>query len=351
MKRFISAVAFLCLGLNLSAQTINNATNAPRCGDALTKQQIEYFSDREEGSEVIWDFSDFRRTGETWTQEFFYDSDSVLTGTDPEMMYRYELDEDSLKLVSCESPLKYVRYDQPQILMTYPFSYDTSISNQFYGTGEYCKRLKIRHRGTLLVEADAKGEIIESEEDTLRNVLRIHSLRISSLSMHALSDTLFADSSYQKQEIEEKYQWYVRGYRYPVYETVSTTYYDDMTQVSCIQNAYHYLSEDRIALEDSVNEEILLEDSIAAAVARDIIHYSVDYFGNTLTLNYDLDEDASINTLICNKMGMLFQRKNEKKAAGTDYQMQFDCSGLRPDDYILYINVNGKVYSEKFKVR
>lgn len=352
MKQRLLLGACLCFSLGLSAQTtISHATNSPRSGDVLVKQQIEYFSDGEEGSDAVWDFSDLRTTGEMFVQEYLCDSDSVLIGTDPEMMYRYGKGKDSLNLVSVESPLKIIRYETPQTLITYPFLYGSNICNPFYGIGAYCKQQTIRHKGTLLVEANAQGSIIEAGGDTLRNALRVHSLRISSLSMHSPSDTLYSDSSYQKQEIEEKDQWYVRGYRYPIYETVSTTYYDDMTQVSCIQNAYHYLPEDQVALGDPVNEDILMEDSIAQAAAMDIIHYTVEYDGNTLTLNYDLDADATISTVICNKMGMLFQRRSERIAAGQDYQMQFNCSGLRPDDYILYINVNGKVYSEKFKVK
>lgn len=334
------------------AQTIDFATNAPRSGDVLTKQQIKFFSDGETGSDVIWDFSGMSSTEERFRQEYLYDSDSVLVSIDPESMSRYNLTEDSLLLVSVESPLKRIVYDVPQVQALYPFNYGDSICHPFSGRGLYCKEQNIRHRGTLLIESDAQGTIIESEEITLENAVRLHTYRISSYCMSVPSDTLFSDSIYQKQEIEERYQWYVRGYRYPVYETISTTYYDNMEQVSNIRNAYHYLTEEQAELVDSVNRSILNEEeTIEGGEMKDIFHYTAKYENNRLELKYDLDEDANLNGLICNKLGMLFVRKSEKVKAGTDYVATFDCSGLRPDDYILYINVNGKVYSEKFKVK
>ena len=59
------------------------------------------------------------------------------------------------------------------------------------------------------------------------------------------------------------------------------------------------------------------------------------------------DEDATIATIVANHMGLLSVYRQWTQEAGQGYSMQIDCSGLRPGIYILYINVNGKVYSEK----
>ena len=88
------------------------------------------------------------------------------------------------------------------------------------------------------MEADAEGKIINCEGDTLNNVIRVHTTRLNSISMHTLSDTLLADTSHIKLEIEERYEWYVKGYRYPMYETTSICFYDNMTPVSYIHKAY-----------------------------------------------------------------------------------------------------------------
>ena len=332
-------------------QTISYATNGPRSGDKYKMEVVPFFSDGERGTDALWDFSSLRGNGESIDIEYFYGKDFVLMSVDTKTIRKYDLTEDTLKLIGYENPLSHVDYTTPIALVSYPFNYGYSITNNYEGEGTYCKTLNIRNRGTYIVEADAEGVLVSHEGDTLKNILKIHMTRVSSLSMHAKTDTLFEDTARMKQEIEETCQWYARGYRYPLYETISTTYYDNMTQVSCIQNAYRYMTEEQSMMKDSVNEEILQRDSLAAIAEKDIIHYSVDMSGSNLTISYDLDEDASINAMVCSKMGVLYMRKSERQPAGTDYQLSFDCTGVRHDDYILYLNVNGKVYSEKFNVK
>ena len=61
----------------------------------------------------------------------------------------------------------------------------------------------------------------------------------------------------------------------------------------------------------------------------------------------DLDQEAPIATIGANHMGFLFLSRQWTQEAGQGYTARLDCTGLRPGVYILYINVNGKVYSEK----
>ncbi len=352
MKRFVLLIVVLMIALHLLGQSIDMTTNAPRCGDSYTLRQLDYFSPGNEGKDVVWDFSELKSTGRKVQKEYFLSTDSVLSCVDGEGLSRYSLMDDILYCLGYDTRLKHMDYTHPMTMMTYPFSYGYSITNPYGGTGDYCKRLILKNGGTLMVEADAEGVIINHEGDTLKNVLRVHTTRLNSVSMHALSDTLMVDTSRMKQEIEEHYAWYVRGYRYPMYETSSICFYDNMTPVSCIQKAYRYLPEelaDNEEFKDSVNSEILMEDSIANKACEYIIHYEVVNNGNTLTVKYSLDADASINALVCNSRGMLYGRKSARNSGGNDYQMDFDITSLPMGEYVLYINVNGKVYNEKFK--
>ena len=79
----------------------------------------------------------------------------------------------------------------------------------------------------------------------------------------------------------------------------------------------------------------------------DIIHYNVDTRGGVVTITYDLDVDASIGTIVATHMGMVYSHREWTQKAGQGYSVQIDCNGLRSGMYILYINVNGKAYSEK----
>ena len=349
MNKTFCLLVGMTMALYTHGQTIGHETNAPRCGDSYTLRQLDYFSPGNEGKDVVWDFSELKSTGRKVQKEYFLSTDSVLSCVDGESLSRYSLTDDTLYCLGYDTRLKHMDYTQPMTMMTYPFSYGYSITNPYGGTGDYCKRLILKNGGTLMVEADAEGVIINQEGDTLKNVLRVHTTRLNSVSMHALSDTLMSDTSRMKQEIEERYAWYVRGYRYPMYETSSICFYDNMTPVYCIQKAKHYCADDMSEMSDSINEEILATDSIANVAEQDIIHYTIKNDGCTLTMDYSLDADASINALVSNSRGMLYGRRSTRQPAGTDYQMDFEIVSLPKGEYVLYVNVNGKVYNEKFR--
>lgn len=352
MKRNVLLMAVSLFVLHSFGQTIDMATNAPRCGDSYVVRQMEYFAQGDEGKNVLWDFSELKSLDKKSRREYFLSRDSILTGVEEECARKYELTGDSLRCLGYDTRLKHMEYSEPMTMMTYPFGYGYNITNTYHGKGDYCKRLLLKNGGTLMVEADAEGSIVYNEGDTLKNVLRVHTTRLNSVSLHAQTDTLMEDTSRMKQEIEEHYAWYVRGYRYPMYETSSITFYDNMTPVSCIQKAYRYLPDELASNEvfkDSVNSEILAADTIAQNACEDIIHYTVVSDGNTLTVKYSLDADASINALVCNSRGMLYGRKSARNPEGEDYQLTFDIMSLPQGEYVLYINVNGKVYNEKFR--
>lgn len=349
-KLLISAIAMFACDLS-QAQTISSAANAPRSGDNYQLKQVQFFPPGDEGENVVWDFSNLDPYDTDINREFFWGQDSMLIRTEQEQLTKYVLKEDSLLCMGYENRLTSMSFSKPMVMMTYPYSYGNSISNPYEGIGDYCKRLILKNGGTLIVEADAKGTIINHEGDSIKNVIRVHTTRLNSVSMHALSDTLLVDDSRMKQEIEDHYAWYVRGYRYPMYETSSISFYDNMQPVSCIQKAYYYDNEGIALVKDEANEKIQKEDILAQNMNVDIIKYEFHKTASSITLDYSLDQNANILALICNSRGILFGRNSTRQAAGTGYQMKFDIAHLPKGEYILYINVNGKIYNEKFFVK
>lgn len=354
--RFLLIAILLCITGTLSAQgVIDYNQNTLRFDDVLDKQEVNYFPAGSSGENVIWDFRDIDFVDD-YHVEYFCDSDSiVLTALEPEIMKKYVTNTDTLIYIGYETALQYMDYEKPIILMTYPFAYGSSISNPFRGEGVYCGTHILQNRGSFSVDADAYGSIYLPEGDTIKNVLRIHTIKGGSVNMNILNDTTVFDPDNLKQEIEERYQWYARGYRYPLFETVSTTNYNNMNPVSNLQKAYCYLPGDQRLLRDSLNEDIAYNDSIQEArriaAEKDIINYDVEVNGSHVTIKYDLTEHASVNSLVCNQMGFVFQRHSVSNDAGSGYQINLDCSGLRQGVYILYLNVNGKIYNEKVNIK
>lgn len=365
-KTFLTIVAF-SLSLNLFSQTIDYETNVPRNGDSMSRQILEYYPEGNEGQTVVWDFSSLSKVSDSDEDvfvEYYIDPDSSrLSVADGNVISRFSVFADSLQITGRETILEWIEYDVPQTIMAYPFEYGNSISGSYDGHGTYSSSLNVSVTGNLRVESDAEGIIITDELDTLYNVLRVHTLRTGSVSMHHVTGAELSDSTHIKQEIEERFEWYVRGFRYPLYETTSVTYYDDMKMVYSTQTASRISPSDMYLLDDPVNDSILAYDaSIRERMLQptnttpslsdeDIIHYTFSMDGGTIYLNYDLDSDAILTCIICNKMGMLAVSRREQVIAGSGYIMEFDISSFIPNDYIFYINVNGKVYSEIFKVR
>lgn len=370
-RTILSSLVFLCLAI--SSQTVDYGSNIPRNGDMMTRQVLEYFPPGENGQGVIWDFSGLTQESDSVEDiyvEYFIDPDSSrLSVADGDVILRYSDLADTLRITGRETALERICYDAPQAVMTYPFRYGSVISGPYSGHGTYCSRLNVSVAGTLLVESDAEGIIITEELDTLYNVLRVHTLRTGSISMNHITEAEFADTSRVKQEIEERYEWYARGYRYPLYETATVTYYDDMTMIHESRSS-NRISPDSMQLpDDACNDSILAHDAYARSIMfppegyrpsptdgpdrgnADILRYALSTDGYNLTLDYDLDKDATLTFIICNKMGMLFVNRREDVKAGSGHTAEFDLNGFAPNDYILYINVNGTINSEVFNVK
>ena len=343
------------LGTFYSAQgqaIIDSTTNYPRSGDEIIRHRLKSLDPGDQGEHVLWDFSDLSEVEEKEVVEFFCDSNSTMIRLEPDRMVKTTILRDSLLYTGYETPLIYMHYSEPALLLTYPFAYRNLVEESYKGEGTYCMKQRIEESGTFVSEVDAYGSIILSEGDTLRNVVRLHTTRISSVGMSTINNAnQNNDTGKRIQEIEECHQWYARGYRYPVFESICLTSYDELEPVASEQRAFRCLPKDQEIEEDKVNKTLLTEDSLSQVAETDIIHYSIDFDGHTLSLDYKLDEDACVNVLICDRMGVLYHRRILEGTEGERYKDTFDCTALRKGEYVLYINVNAKIYNEKFIVR
>lgn len=346
--RYASLLVLTALSLTMQAQySIELLNNVIREGDIVKKSACYYSSAGNGGEDVLWDFSEHLGT---CSHFIHYSSDSTLriTGNNGKALYGYSIHGDSLLMVSYENPLEHISYTRPVLIMRYPMQYGDTFQQCFDGRGKYCESHFERVIGNIVSTADGYGRLILSEKDTLDNVLRVYTLKTSSIRIDI--DSCKTDSDFLKQEIEEHYQWYARGYRYPVYETVSRTCYDNMEPVSVSQFALCCLPESQRELSDSLNEELArLPDEINTA--PDIYHYHVEVQGDVINISYSLDGQARLRFIVADLAGMVHRQTERGNDAGDGYAMQIDCSTLPRRQYILYMNVNGKIYSEKVIIK
>lgn len=348
IRVFISALSLLFGTPSVNGQ-VNLSDMEPDSPDSLTKSRILYFSPGRGGRNMVWDFSSKLGSKESSKVMFMKDSTGLVSITERGKIYYYRTTPDTLFLCGSESTLEKRDYAQKKISKRFPLVYGDSIGKAFRCEGMYCGDHPFREVGTATVKVDAAGSIVLAENDTLSNVLRVHTIDSYSICMDI--DSAALDTARLAQVIDERYEWYLPESQYPFIEDVTSTSYFNMNVVGTTRHAYCNLPSDQvpyyISQTDFPSDDE--QEGFADGDAQDdgIIHYQIETHGKVIQMTYDLDEDATITTIVANHMGMLCVSRQWTQNAGQGYSTQIDCNGLLPGVYILYINVNGKVYSEK----
>lgn len=349
MKRILLGI-FFALSLSAFSQDwISFEANHMRDGDTIIHREVLFFDAGESGENVTWDFREIK-TGNN-VRKLWFKQDTVpahIYGLTLKAKQDYIFKNDSLSLAGYETALTSMKYDKPLTICTYPFAYGAHLLQPYHGTGTYCRKYLLDHQGTMEVDADAYGTIY-TDGDTLHHVLRLHYIFSSAIRQYSEGDTL-REKEDVKQRIEEQYLWYARGYRYPVLGTTSVTIYHNLQPVSCQQTAYSTLPSDQELLDDEVNRQIQISDSIAQAHQAPIIHYQITTEGNAVIVSYTLDADANISAIVCDRMGVVYRRATTTDSSGATGILRLDGNGLKSGIYVLYLNVNGQIYNEKVEL-
>ena len=323
--------------------------------DSLQKNKIRYFSPEKGGRNMVWDFSEKLVSKGSSQVKFIEDETGIVSVLEPSKVNFYRKTPDSFFLFGSESPLKKRKYVCEKFSKPYSLVLGDSICKDYRCEGMYCGNHPFREIGTTKVKVDAEGTIVLGENDKIKNVRRVHSIDSYSICMDI--DSAALDTAKLTQVIDERYEWYLPDSQYPIIENVISTTYLNMDVIGTTKYAYCNLPEDQVAYyitpddeENNDKEEGDDDDGNKNPPASDIIHYEIETQGKVININYSLDEDANITTIVASYIGLLCLSKQWTQSAGQGYSVQIDCSGLHPGIYILYINVNGKINSEKVKL-
>lgn len=338
-------LAITCLPV-LSQHVLTKSNALPRSGDAMRKQSVAYVTPGEGGMDAIWDFRNIEVQSAFCPVEYANANDSCLQAIEPNSMRSYRLYGDTLVQMAFQTPLTRIDYPIPIQELSYPFSYGDTLCGNFRGTGRYSGHNGISVEGTSFVEADGEGTLVISDECTLKNALRVRTLRTSSFGV--ARDSVAKDTVERLLEVEECYRWYAKGYRYPLFETRSMSYYRGINLLKSFKEAYRTLPDSLRKLADAN----VVEERQGSCVddARDVISYDVVRDGRSVRIDYSLTSRAMVSAIVSDPMGIIYRRSSRSDKAGEGYSITFDVSGLRRGKYILYLNVNGKVYDNKIVV-
>lgn len=346
----------------LSHNEITLQCNLIASGDSVIKYIVEYVDPGEEGENSVWDFCYLHTLGSYYTK-FDTLEHNRLVGYDLQNTYNYIVDKGNLMLSSIESPLNSTVFQQPQLVLPMPLRYNEEMETEYSSEGRYCGTHFERTFGHVKVNADGYGTIILSENDTLPNTLRVYTVNVAAIRLS--KDSCRNDSDNLKQVITERYQWFSRGYRYPVLETITSSTYDNMNHVATQQYAYSCPPFLQRELSDSINKQIRGNESLNNqnnhGVKNDDIwndnhnrqnfDYEIQTNGSMITIIYDIKKHSHVHAMVVDVLGAIHRDIQQTNEAGTGYTMSIDCSGLRRGQYIIYINVNGTIYNCKIPIK
>jgi len=340
MKQFSLYIFIGVLTMGLHAQTLTSHRNHLRSGDVIIKQQVEFKDPGASGKNITWDFSRVNILNEKYQLVYYNttkDDTTHITGVEHETRYRYLLKMDTLWLTGYENRTTRMDYQQPEALLRFPLHYGDTLGAAFVGTGLYCQKIDLAAEGYTKVVADATGKLITPDGDTLKNVLRtVRTKEFSDIG----TDSTNMDANMRM----ETYQWFARGSRYPVFETVKTYTLRNDSVLNNFSTSFYF---------STINREQLQEDIANTKIQDDIVNPD-DIFLNCntypnpvttdVTVNYELSVNAQVSFLICDVSGRPWANVPARSLTAGNQQQRISMTGLHDGDYGLYIKVNDKVY-------
>ena len=266
-------------------------------------------------SDQTWDFSNSRYLGQE-KEVFFVGNDSNrIKMIDKDAILDFSQDKEHLLLKHLQTPLLNIDFGNSFEYLKFPFPLNDSLTCQIEGKGTYCSKNKLVLSGTCCTKAMAKGKLIMPYNDSLNNTLLIQRNIVANI-----------EASIKKGERKVLEQSF----------------------------AYAANVEGMSHLEDEQNKELkdkMRGISLESNTKQGDISYKVSVNGKKVCLSYSLVSNAQLRFLICNTSGMVFKSASLQRQAGNNYRQDFDCSGLPLGEYVLYIHVNDKAFSEKVHIK
>ena len=357
MKRTIfsiylmAAYSFLLMAQNLE---ILESTNYLRVGDSIHYDfVIPIISQNSNVSEHTWDFSNSKYLGQE-KEVFFVGNDSNrIKMIDKDAILDFSQDKEHLLLKRLQTPLLNIDFGNSFEYLKFPFPLNDSLTCQIEGKGTYCSKNKLVLSGTCCTKTMAKGKLIMPYNDSLNNVLLIQRSIVANINVS--KDSLMSVKQDEPMKFNAAiFEWYAMGYRYPILKVIEASIKKGERKVLDQSFAYAANVEGMSHLEDEQNKELkdkMRGISLESNTKQGDISYKVSVNGKKVCLSYSLVSDAQLRLLICNTSGMVFKSASLQRQAGNDYRQDFDCSGLPLGEYVLYIHVNDKAFSEKVHIK
>ena len=367
----------MALNISFCQAQVTFVQNMYQANDLVERHQVNPASIRV-CSDALADLQNMEAIGSNDVENMEWGTDSLIA-IDNAGMNKYWMKGDSLLLVGTESRLMHIDYAQPEVWLRFPMSLGDSIQGLFEGKGQYCERLFLRKIGRYTTKADALGSLLMDNSDTLHNVLRIQTERITTtlaqpldnmLAIYGTLDSipllgndsiisLMATDGRAIRTVTRRY--YASGFRYPVLETCETSivgggdssikttaFYSSPYSQASLASANRIIPENSSERFNETSSSVNSDKSFSYSV-------DIDSSGKIIILNFDIsgatEGTVPVKLLLCNPQGILYQQASGSLHQGERGQLSLCYAGLRRGLYVLYIEAAGQQYSEEFSVK
>lgn len=342
----------------------------------IVKQQVECLHFDSDDLHPIWNLSQLETERNSYLLSYEKNptDDKVLIGTEHNTRYFHQCCSDSLLLWGYENHMSKVEYDIPELILKENLGLENHIDGVFHGLEFYGGRLSFRLFGTYRLEVKSKGTMVLPSGDSLRHVTMVHYVKTickekysKVKSLEKLRSIVFSSRPYnadsiitrvnsdENQIIVHQYRWYADGYRYPVYETMTT---GTATCPNLYELAFCCPPEEQAKEYDVINERVRSQRSINAGYANDsetsqeVGNASVEISGklnahNFLSVCLDVLKAGYTDVLVYTDNGILVTAKTNMLLSPGKSYCSFDVSSHNSDVYIVTCIVDGRRTSIK----
>ena len=332
--------------------------NAVRIGDRITSQAVGISNVGDGGKGIVWDFSEIDVYDDMRTYVYAGENEDSVIRVSRKSAETYIISRDSLLIISAEDRLRRADFDIPLLRMSYPLAYGDSVNAPFSARGTYCDRRYFTITGQTTTKADGWGRLLLPDGSKFDNVLRVKAMRHADLSMSR--DTTVVGMGDKRHITELTYEWYVPGYRYPLLEIMERISFDEQGErIASASEAWMTTPGGIDATGDILNETIRANGTYEEYSKQTdkqeccglLTDYGISVNGNTVIADYTLASDADITFLVSDVSGVIYKHSAYNGVKAGAHTETMDCSGLRKGQYILYINVSGRSYADKFTLK
>ena len=362
---------FIFVTISLKAK-ITRLHNAPRSGDQILKQRVSYKDPGRSGGNVIWDFGQLIPIDTEYELTYYevpplndstcvigrdtIPATEVIAGVEHYTAYYYSFQNDTLFTLGHENPVVLMRHKPPLLSVPFPFGYGQETEKGYCSHGFYSSKESVVTEGYIKLKADAHGKMVLPSGDTLTHVLRIKSLQTI-----ADVDTTHLEEERIRMETET-FRWYVKGYRYPIFETIRTFDVSDTAVTEFFNTAFFYPPQEHLYLEeDSANLAVL--DSLWNLSATTYppppnnggnnnqpqpdLNLVYNYYPNPvrdiLYVEYFFDVNATASITLFDMNGLPVRNIPERELRKGMYRDEINCSTLPVGNYVLQLKVGDEV--------